>query len=246
MTKQEVIQVLEYCREKDFLGGLINILKETAGEEKIIVANKDFSSVHKAVMEYTKVDYPRETENEYGRIIRRFKEPYKLTFAFYPLKLEQILNTLNVPKYEYLRYAKATGKLVIANNRAYQINVAIDGKITSCYTFYVGEVLEACNTPEEETYVKLMQLFHENEFKFDKRGKNEYGRRVPGFAPKVCYALLPSKATELVNSVGGNMNSFISWAKANEKLIIDNNVNDNTHTIDFNNKMQKMYAILSA
>ena len=243
-------QLLDICRlAQDFLAGVINTLEsgQPAGEKKeptSISEDKDLENVHKQILALCKVNYPLQTENEYGKVINRRKEK-RFIFAFRPGVLEKFLLEHKIQPQTYATYARATGKLCTQHAHAYKLSTFFDDKPVAVYAVYLDSMSEPVySSPNEETYTKLIQLFKENEQKFDKRGKNEYGRRVSGYHPKVCYALLPIKTGELVKSVGGDMDTFIPWARDNGKLVTENE-NKNTILIDFNNHPQEMYGFLN-
>lgn len=239
MTKQELIDVLEYCRKNDFIGAVIDVLKGTTENEQpagqLEVGN--MQEMHEKVLALCNVNYPTETENENGRVIIRRKEK-KYAFAFREGVLLKLFGGSKEALQEYLRFARRNGYLATNTKPSYTATVSFGSTAIAAYCVYFEPKPK---TNDEKTFLKIIDLFSNNEEKFDRRTKNEYGRRVSGYGCN-CYALLPGKLEEIVSSFGGNINSFVQWAKKNGKLATEGA--KNTICIDFNNSYQEMYGLL--
>ena len=248
VTKEQLLQICE-CG-KDFFSRVIDILnseskKASEKTEQPKVAKEldaTLQKVHQKILECTKVNYPSEKENKYGRMYRRQRDGV-LCFAFKPGKLEEVLAKNTVAKKTYLEYAKRTGKLV-CQPRTYTTTVSIDRTPCACYVLRMETVPEPVfESKEEEIYEKIMELFKANEPKFDRREANEFGRRL-SVDKKTCYAVRTDLLPKIISSFGGKTDEFIKWGKENGKIISDEN--KNTISVDFFNQMTDMYGLMRA
>ena len=231
----------------DFLGGLIELFESsTAGEQKKktqpAADTEKLEQVHAEVLKAIDTNYFPGRESENGRILYRRKE-HRFVFVFKPGILESIVAKCDCLIRDYLRYAKATGKIATTGS-SYKIVAEIDQRFSTYYAVYcnVQPAEPEGDSPEEITYKKLIAMFMQNEAKFDKRGKNEYGRRL-SVNHKTCYAVQPEKLPVIVSSLGGNTDKFIQWCKDNGKLLLENN-SKNTVNVDFYDTKLDMYGIM--